>query len=135
MPKTNLQQQISVHALSSKVWKVLTNADYVNQYLLKGNVSSDWMEGNPILLITENNESINIGTVLQSDPGMLLKFRLREESSANHVTITYELIVAGDGVEIKMKCEGFTASDQEYFLRVQQARLVLQKIKWLAEYG
>ncbi len=135
MSKTSLQQQITVHALSSKVWKVLTGTDYVNQYFFKGNLSSDWTEGNSIHFITENEETISIGVVLQSDPGMLLKFSLREEHSANHVTITYELIIAGDGVELKMKCEGFIASDQEYLLRVQQAKLILQKIKWLSEYS
>ncbi len=135
MSKTSLQQQITVHALSSKVWKVLTGTDYVNQYFFKGNLSSDWNEGNSIHFNTENEETISIGVVLQSDPGMLLKFSLREENSANHITITYELIIAGDGVELKMKCEGFIASDQEYLLRVQQAKLILQKIKWLSEYS
>ena len=44
-------------------------------------------------------------------------------------------IVAGDGVELKMKCEGFTATQTEYLIRVQQANLLLKKIKWLAEYS
>jgi len=135
MSKTNLQQQITVHALPSKVWKVLTNPGYVDQYLYKGNIISDWTEGNSIHLIDENKQPTILGMVLQSDPGILLKFRLREENSDNHITISYELIIAGDGVEIKMKCEGFIASDQEYLLRVQQAKLIVQKIKWLAEYS
>ena len=42
---TNLQQQITVHALPSKVWKVLTSPDYTNQYLSEGNLHSDWTEG------------------------------------------------------------------------------------------
>ena len=135
MSKTNLQQQITVHALPSKVWKVLTNPGYVNQYLYKGDISSDWTEGNSIHLIAENKEPTSLGIVLQSDPGMFLKFSLQEENSANRIIISYELIIAGDGVEIKMKCEGFMASDQEYLLRVQQAKLIVQKIKWLAEYS
>jgi hypothetical protein len=43
--------------------------------------------------------------------------------------------VAGDGVELKMKCEGFNATQTEYLIRIQQANLLLKKIKWLAEYS
>jgi len=66
---------------------------------------------------------------------MLLKFSFREGDSSTYIVTTFELIVAGDGVELKMKCEGFEATQQEYLIRVQHANLHLQKIKWLAEYS
>ena len=138
MSKTNLQQQITVHALPSKVWKVLTNPDYTNQYLSETDLHSAWTEGSPIYLIIENGkkpESIDVGKVLESVPGILLKLTLREENTSTYIITTYELIVAGDGVELKMKCEGFNATQQEWLIRVQQANLLLQKIKWLSEYS
>jgi len=135
MSKTNLQQQITVHALPSKVWKVLTGADYISQYFFDGNINSDWTEGSSIFLVDENAKPVNIGHVLRSVPGMLLQFGFREENTSTYLTTTYELILAGEGVELKMKCEGFNATHQEYLLRVQQSNLLLQKIKWLSEYS
>jgi hypothetical protein len=136
MPKTNLQQQISVHALPSKVWKVLTSPEYVNQYFFKDNVHSDWIEGSSILLMSETESLIvKRGQVLESVPGMLLKFSYHEENTSYFITVTYELIISGDGVELKMKCEGFSATNPEFLIRIQQANLVLQKIKWLSEYS
>jgi uncharacterized protein YndB with AHSA1/START domain len=136
MQKTNLMQQITVHALRSKIWKVLTNPDYVNQYFLQKNITCNWTEGSSILSVSgdESSDVINVGQVLESVPGILLKFNLLEEHSSTYITTTYELIVDNDGVELKLKWEGFTATGQEYFLREQQAKLLLQKIKWLSEY-
>jgi len=134
MSKTNLQQQITVHALPSKVWKVLTGPDYINQYFLDGNINSDWTEGSSIFLDGGANP-ITIGEVLQSIPGMLLQFGFREENTSTYLVTTYELILAGEGVELKLRCEGFNASHQEYLIRVQQSNLLLQKIKWLSEYS
>jgi uncharacterized protein YndB with AHSA1/START domain len=135
MSKTNLQQQITVHALPSKVWKVLTGTDYINQYFFEGNINSDWTEGSSIFLLDGGTKPVNIGQVLQSVPGMLLQFGFREENTSTYLVTTYELILAGEGVELKMRCEGFNATHQEYLLRVQQSNLLLQKIKWLSEYS
>ena len=138
MFKTSLQQQITVHALPSKVWKVLTSPEYVNQHLYDGNIICDWVEGSEIRVVP-NQEQVgaltSMGWVLETVPGMLLKFSFREGQTSTFIITTYELIVAGDGIELKMKCEGFTATHPEYLIRVQQANLLLQKIKWLAEYS
>ena len=134
MSKTNLQQQIIVHALPSKVWKVLTGPDYINQYFFEGNINSDWTEGSSILLLEGGTKPVNIGQVLQAVPGMLLQFGFKENTSTYLIT-TYELMLAGEGVELKMRCEGFNATQQEYLIRVQQSNLLLQKIKWLSEYS
>ena len=135
MSKTNLQQQIIVHALPSKVWKVLTGPDYINQYFFEGNINSDWTEGSSILLLEGGTKPVNIGQVLQAVPGMLLQFGFREENTTTYLITTYELMLAGEGVELKMRCEGFNATQQEYLIRVQQSNLLLQKIKWLSEYS
>ena len=136
MQKTNLMQQITVHALRSKIWKVLTNPDYVNQYFFQKTVSCNWTEGSAILAVSdESGGAVSMGKVLESVPGILLKFNFLEEHSSIYITTTYELIVDNEGVELKLKWEGFTATTQEYFLREQHAKLLLQKIKWLSEYS
>jgi len=135
MSKTSLQQQISVQALPSKVWKVLTSPEYVNQYFLEHVVHCDWTEGSAIVSTNEKEKQISIGEVLESVPGMLLKFNFRENSEPAYLTRTYELILAGNGVDLKMKCEGFADTSTQFMVRLQQASLVLQKIKWLSEYS
>jgi len=135
MCKTNLHQQVTVRALPSKIWKVLTSPDYLNQYFFEKKISCNWMDGSPILALSDHNGSMHVGEVLEAVPGMSLKFNFLEEHTSDYITTTYELLVDGDGVELKMKWEGFSATDQEYFLRLQQAKLLLQKIKWLSEYS
>lgn len=138
MPKTNLQQQILIDALPSKVWKVLTNPDYIDQYLVEGTVESKWIEGSPITLVNKNEgrtETEQKGKILQVVPGVLLKYNLLEETSRSFINMTYQLIPAEEGIELKFKCEGFADNEENYVFRVQQTKLLLQKIKWLAEYS
>ena len=137
MPKTNLHQQIFIDAPPSKVWKVLTGCDYISQYLLDGNVHSQWTEGSAITTKSgkEATSTFHKGKVLQAVPGVLLKYNLLEEPNSNFTTVTYELIPAESGIELKFASEGFAETEQDYLLRMKEARLVLQKIKWLAEFG
>lgn len=138
MTKTNLQQHIFIDALPSKVWKVLTSCDYVNQYLSECTLHSQWIEGSPITGIIENEgavETIHKGNILQAIPGVLLKYTLKEGNTGNLINITYHLIPAEDGIELKCHLEGFSEADEDYFFRIQQTKLQLQKIKWLAEYA
>jgi hypothetical protein len=88
------------------------------------------------MILAEKEEvPVKLGKVLESVPGMLLKFDCREQHGPTYVTTTYELIISSEGVELKMRCEGFNATNPEFILRLQQANLVLQKIKWLSEYS
>lgn len=138
MPKTNLQQQIFIDALPSKVWKVLTNPDYIDQYLPEGTIQSQWTEGSPITIVNDSGgktESEQKGNILQVVPGVLLKYNLLEENTRNFINMTYQLIPAEEGIELKYNCEGFVDNDENYVFRVQQTKLQLQKIKWLAEYS
>jgi len=138
MSKTNLQHQIFIDALPSKVWKVLTSCDYINQYLLDGLVQCQWVEGGSIVLMSRQNEStetISKGKILKLVPGVLLKYSLEEQSTSGFTTITYELIPAGDGIELKFHSDGFTDAEEHYFFRLRETKLLLQKIKWLAEYA
>lgn len=137
MPKTNLQHHIFIDALPSKVWKVLTCSTYLGQYLFEGNVHCKWTEGSPLTLVDDSGgrmETIHKGKVEKVVPGMLLKYNLQEKDSLC-INTTYELRPAGEGVELKIYCEGFEDSDEEFLIRMQQIKLLLQKIKWLAEYA
>ena len=80
-------------------------------------------------------ETEHKGNILQVVPGVLLKYNLLEETTRNYVNLTYQLIPAEEGIELKLKCEGFADTEENYVFRVQQTKLLLQKIKWLAEYS
>jgi hypothetical protein len=136
MPKTNLHQQIFIDALPSKVWKVLTGCDYVNQYFPEANIHSQWTEGSAIMSKREKKEeTLDKGKVLQAIPGVMLKYKLLEDVTNSFITITYEIIPAENGIELKFHCEGFSDTEDDYFFRLKETRLLLQKIKWLAEYA
>lgn len=138
MPKTSLHQQIFIAALPSKVWKVLTTCDYINQYFPGTIVHSQWTEGSPIVSGNKKEKETEVfqkGKVLKSVPGVVLKYEILEEGAIVYCVITYEIIPAENGIELKFQCEGFTDADEDYLFRVKQSRLLLQKIKWLAEYA
>jgi hypothetical protein len=138
MPKTNLHQQIFIDALPSKVWKVLTSCDYINQYFPGAIVHSQWTEGSSITAkakTTEATITIHKGKVLQAIPGVMLKYELTEEPALNTTIITYELIPADDGIELKFYSQGFVDREDAFFLRMKETKLLLQKIKWLAEFA
>lgn len=137
MPKTNLRQQIVIDALPSKVWKVLTSPDYLNQYLFEGMLDCGWKEGSRLLLTVDEGgrpETMEKGRVLRVVPGVLLHYHLQDETIGNH-SVSFELVPASEGLELKLCCEGFEDSDDQYRIRQQQSKLLLQKIKWLAEYA
>lgn len=138
MLKTNLQQSILIGALPTKVWKVLTTADYIDQYLFEGTVHCRWIEGSPLTLIIANEqqlETVHKGRIVEVIPGVLLKYDLHEENLVNSVTVTYEIIPAETGIELNYSCEGFADSESDHFMRMKQTQILLQKIKWLAEYS
>ena len=136
MSKTNLHQQIFIDALPSKIWKVLTSCDYISQYFPEENIHSQWTEGSAIISTRDEAlETLDKGKVLQATPGVILKYKLAEQASKSFVTISYEIIPAENGIELKFHSEGFTDSDEDYLLRIKETKLLLQKIKWLAEYA
>lgn len=137
MPKTNLQQHIFIDALPGKVWKVLTCTTYLSQYLFEGNIHCQWTEGSPLILTSSfegKTETVHKGSVVAVVPEVMLKYDLHENVSSC-INTTYELVPSGKGVELTIHCQGFQDSDDAYLIRMQQTRLLLQKIKWLAEYA
>jgi len=128
MSKTNIQQHIVIDALPSKVWKILTHQEYTRQFFMDDGFVFDWTEGGPIFLKQEQK-----GTVEEIVPGVSIKFNLQQGPQT--FIYSYNISPHLNGVELNMNCNGFSGNDEEYFLRLQQLQLILQKIKWLAEYS
>ena len=138
MPKTNVQQQIFIDALPEKVWTVLTDSHYVKQYLFDGNLPCLSNEGQQILLEQHSNgttETVNKGSVLKMIPGKLLKYELADDIAGPLSSLTYEIVPTQSGIQLNFCSECVSGDGEQYLFRVKQSTLLLQKIKWLAEYA
>jgi uncharacterized protein YndB with AHSA1/START domain len=134
MSKTNLQQQITIQASPSKVWRVLTDPQYLNQYFPEKLISSGWTEGSRLIFAGAHNhrETEQVGTVLEATPGLQLKFRVPVTGGCVETIICYELFVASSGVELKMTWETIPPGEAGY-VREEQADRMLLSIKSLSE--
>lgn len=136
MLKTNLLQHIFIDALPAKVWTVLTSPHYLRQYLFDGDIDCNWTEGSPLMFAGVNGEAgwSRRGTVMQVVPGTLLKYSFQNHGKGEFTSI-FELQPTPAGVQLKLECAGCSDSGEEHLLHIQQIKLRLQKIKWLAEYA
>ena len=140
MHKKLLRHDIVIHAPPTKVWKVLTCSEYAQQFLFNEQLRSDWVKGSPIRLEVDDGaqkQSVNKGLVEDVVPGISLQFTLYElpEFSDCPVQCQYELVPEGGGIRLIISQEVLLLSEQLYSLMSQNCQLMLQKIKWLAEYS
>jgi uncharacterized protein YndB with AHSA1/START domain len=134
-----IQHDLIIHALPSKVWKVLTCTDYARQFLFNEELRSDWMKGSPIVLEVDCNgtrQSISKGTVQEVVPGVSMQYTLYElpEFSETLVSCSYELAPGEDGIRLIISQELELPTPGLYQLVSDNCQMMLQKIKWLAEY-
>lgn len=139
MHKKLLRHDVIIHALPTKVWKVLTCSEYARQFLFNEELQSDWIKGSPILLEVDDGhkkERINKGMVQEVVPGISLQFTLYElpEFSDCPVQCQYELVPEEGGIRLILLQEVLLDSHELYSLMSQNCQVMLQKIKWLAEY-
>jgi uncharacterized protein YndB with AHSA1/START domain len=135
-----LREEVSIYALASKVWKILTQPQYTCQYFFDSTVISKWERGGPIFLEVERDgekKIIRTGSIIEIVPGIALHFALLEESQpfANAVSTRYDLLPEGTGIRLKLMQEIFALNDEQYKIAAEHWLMILQKIKWLAEYG
>ena len=139
MQTLKLRHEVTIHALTTKLWKVLTSSEYTEQFLFDGKLVSEWMEGNPILLVEEtggHQKITPIGEVESVVPGLQLRFRLSTlgEYYREAVTFHYELSPDDEGIRLALSQEAATTQNALSLLK-EYGKMMLQKIKWLAEYA
>ena len=137
--KRFLKEEIAISALPSKVWTVLTRPDYTRQYLFDLESCSDWQKGSSLVWKIDKNGTKEIarkGEVLESTPGLYLQFTTMDlfEPEAKSVPTTYELVPDEDGIKLKVSQELNAVNDADFRGLSENWRLILQKIKWLAEF-
>ena len=84
----------------------------------------------------ESNEKVPSGMVQDVVPGISLKFDLYAPGTHTEdpVGISYELVPDQGGIMLILTMEVESGSDQLYRFIDEQCKMMLQKIKWLAEY-
>src|SRR5437764_623064 len=108
--KRLIREEITIHALTSKVWNVLICPEYTRQYLFEGDVISEWTKGSPIVYQSEidgKSQIIKKGSIEEVIPGLALKFSLSDlqETNNNHAIVTYELFPEEGGINLRMTQE------------------------------
>ena len=140
MHKKLIRHEVIIHALPTKVWRVLTCSEYAQQFLFNEELQSDWIKGSPILLEVETNgkkEALTKGMVQEVVPGISLQFTLYElpQFSDCPLVCQYELVPEEGGIRLIVSQEILLYSHNLYELMSENCEMMLQKIKWLAEYS
>lgn len=139
MHTLKLRHEVTIHALTSKVWKVLTSREYTEQFLFEGELVSDWAVEGPILLEVEANgekQLVNKGVIEEIVPGISLRFRISGLPYSNDpVIFQYELIPEEGGIRLILSVEIVFAKEELQKMITANCKMMLQKIKWLAEYS
>src|SRR5690348_11221520 len=137
--KRFLREEIAISALPSKVWTVLTRPDYTRQYLFDLESCSDWQKGSSLIWKIERNGAKEIackGVVLESTPGLFLQYTTQDlfEPESESIPTTYELVPDEEGIKLKVSQELSSVNDTDFKGLAENWRIILRKIKWLAEF-
>jgi hypothetical protein len=131
--RITIRDEVSIQALPSRVWVVLTFPEYTRQYNYYGALVSQWTKGSSIEL--ENNDSKK-GIILDITPGMFIRYSLSHFIIKNDPEIiSYELLPDDNGVRLKLTYDFICQTTDEYGAMVYNCQQILHKIKWLAEYS
>jgi uncharacterized protein YndB with AHSA1/START domain len=140
MHTLKLRHEISIHALTSKVWSVLTSPDYTQQFLIEGEIVSEWTNGSRIFLEQDRNgnrEKVEKGIIHEAVPGISLHFTLFHpgEQVKEPLNFLYELLPEEGGVRLVLTQETIVPKEDLFRIMSENSMMMLQKIKWLAEYS
>jgi uncharacterized protein YndB with AHSA1/START domain len=135
MHKRTLRHEVTIHALTTKLWRVLTSSEYTEQFLFDGQFVSDWTKGSPICSPVANQKTER-GLVKDVVPGIALEFTLFSLADVSDapVDLSYQLVPEQGGIMLILAVNIAFDTDSLYKLMDEQCKMMLQKIKWLAEY-
>ena len=134
MHKRTLRHEVTIHALTTKLWRVLTSSEYTEQFLFDGQFVSDWTKGSSICSPADTQKER--GLVKDVVPGIALEFTLfgLADVSDAPVDLSYQLVPEQGGIMLILAVNIAFEADNLYRLMDEQCKMMLQKIKWLAEY-
>jgi uncharacterized protein YndB with AHSA1/START domain len=98
MSELLIRKSIDVNAPVATLWKVLTDSDYIRQYMFGCNAETDWKPGSPLLWRGAADGVVYVkGHVVRFEAPYLLEYTIFDPNSkmadvpSNYLTMKYEL--------------------------------------------
>jgi uncharacterized protein YndB with AHSA1/START domain len=135
-------KSIEITAPVTCVWQALTESDQIAQWMSGARVESTWRPGAEIVFTGKLHEDAyrDRGTVLDSEPGRLLKYNhwaalsRRPDLPQNRTVVTCLLEATGGGSRLTVLHERFQSED-EYGHANYFWGFALQDLKRMVEQG
>jgi uncharacterized protein YndB with AHSA1/START domain len=144
MPELLIRKSIEVNAPVETLWKVLTDAEFIPQYMFGCNAETDWKPGSPLLWKGAADGKLYVkGKIVAFDLPHRLVYTIFDPNStikdipANYLTMTYDLKKRGERSSLLEITQGDYAAvedgENRYKHSLDGDDTVLTGIKKLAE--
>jgi len=144
MPELIIRKSIEVAAPVQTLWKVLTDSEFIPQYMFGCIAETDWKPGSPLLWKGAADGKLYVkGDVVSVDPPRRLEYTIFDPNSTipdipeNYLTMAYELRKNGEGASALEITQGDYAKvadgQRRYEHSLEGDDFVLTGIKKLAE--
>ncbi len=105
MPELVIRKSIEVNAPLEILWKILTDSQYIRQYMFGCNAETDWKPGSELLWRGAADGVLYVkGKIVAVEPPRRLQYTVFDPNStiedipANYLTMTYDLTGISDQV-------------------------------------
>jgi len=131
---------VIIEAGPEKVWFALTDKESIKKYFFGTEAISDWKVGSSLIFQGEweGQTYQDKGTILESEPGKMLKYDYwtawsgLDDKPENYSLVTYRLSSSGEQTTLELRQAGF--ANQEGFEHAQGGwDAVLSNLKKLLE--
>lgn len=145
MPELFISHSLDVAAPVSSLWKILTENEFIQQYMFNCVAETDWKPGSPLLWKGAADGKVYVkGTIESIDAPRSLAYTIIDPNNAsipdipeNYLTVTYTLRECGPSgstLEITQGDYSRVANGQQrYDESAGAGDFILQSIKKLAE--
>jgi len=144
MSELVIRKQIEIDAPVSTVWKVLTDNEFIPQYMFNCVTETDWRPGSPLLWKGAADGKLYVkGKIVAIDAPQRLVYTVIDPNStipdipANYLTMTFSLKPKNDHRSVLEAAQGDFSTVAEGQRRYQHSLggndMVLQGIKKVAE--
>jgi uncharacterized protein YndB with AHSA1/START domain len=144
VPELLIRKNIEVDAPLETLWKVLTDSNFIRQYMFGCNAETDWKSGSPLLWRGAADGILYVkGHVVSVEPPYRLAYTVFDPNSAiadtpsNYLTVSYHLSKRGDHGSLLEITQGDFASVENGQKRYEESNdgdnSMLVTIRKLAE--
>lgn len=144
MAELLIHKSIEVDAPVETLWKILTDAEFIRQYMFGCNAETDWKPGSPLLWKGAADGKVYVkGQVVSIAPPRSLSYTIFDPNSTlkdipeNYLTMTYKLKKRGEQGSLLEITQGDYSVVEDGAARYKHSLegddAVLQGIKQLAE--